>query len=146
MTSEYNVKRYGSYFRNWCQAFDVHDTIFNENTGQYWLITEHQIGIILQPQLRKQVFKEVLRKKNIQVFYINEEYAQIGNFYYPFSGESDKQGHDAIGKILNSSKECHLFLTSHFAYGTDTRILTLSNKKPLYILHKEIGHIQIHFD
>lgn len=146
MTYEYDVQRYGSYFRNWCQAFGAHDSIFNEKTGHYWLISEHQVGIILEPQLRKQLFKEVLRKKDIQVFFINKEYAQIGHFYYPFLGEPDKQGYDAIGKIFNSSREHHLFLTSHFTYGTDTRILTLSNKKPLYILHKQIGHIKIKLD
>jgi hypothetical protein len=146
MTYAYDVQRYGSYFGNWCQSFGIHDTISNEKSGIYWLISEHQVGISLQHQLRKQLFKEVLRKKHLQVFFINEAYAQIGNFHYPFSGMADKQGYDAIRKILASRKECHLFLTSHFAYGTSTRILTLSDIKPLYIMYKEIGHIQIQLD
>jgi hypothetical protein len=34
-------------------------------------------------------------------------------------------------------------LTSHFMYGTGTRILTVSNKKPLSIIYKEIGAMHI---
>lgn len=114
MMHEYELQRYAAYFRGWCQTFGEHDSIPNENTGICWLLSEHQAGFVLQPQLARSLYREVLRKN-----------------YTPV--------------LENCSNPC-LFMTSHFTYGTGTRILTLSNKKPLSIIYKKIGCIRIWLD
>jgi hypothetical protein len=104
------------------------------------------VGFLLQPRLRKPLFREVLRKANTPPFRITQSYAKIGSFFHEFSCPADKEGRDGIEKILTSNSKSYLYLTSHFSYGTDARILTLSNVKPLYILYKEIGDISVMLD
>ncbi|NNJ91255.1 MAG: hypothetical protein HKP55_06245 [Gammaproteobacteria bacterium] len=146
MTREYEVQRYGSYFRGWCQAFGLHESVLNEKKDSYWLFSEHQVGFLLKPQLRRLLLKNILRKRDTPILSINKDYAHIGSFYHEFVCAGDKQGYDAIKKILNKTKNSYLYLTSHFTYGTDARILTLSSVKPMYILYKEIGCISVMLD
>jgi hypothetical protein len=40
--------------------------------------------------------------------------------------------------MLPGNGEFHVYLTSHFTYGTGARIITLSHWKPLQIIYKEI--------
>ena len=48
--------------------------------------------------------------------------------------------------MLEADTSLHVFLTSHFMYGTNARIMTLSTKKPISIIYKEIGGITIRLD
>ena len=50
---------------------------------------------------------------------------------------------DVIENILTSGDDFHVYLTSHLMYGTQARIITLSAKKPLAIIYKEIGTLRI---
>jgi phosphate uptake regulator len=77
---------------------------------------------------------------------IGREGTRIGTFHYPLSGAADEQGIAAIKRILENCCDSCLFMTSHFTYGAGTRILTLSNKKPLSIIYKEIGCMRIQLD
>lgn len=146
MTNEYELQRYAAYFRGWCQAFGEHESIPNEDTGICWLLGEHQVGFVLRPQLTKSLYREVLRKNDKPVLELGRKSARIGTFNYPLSGTADEQGLAAITGILENHSGACLFLTSHFMYGTGTRILTLANKKPLSIIYKEIGHMRIRLD
>ena len=146
MTHEYEIQRYAAYFRGWCQAFGEHNSIPNKDTGTSWLLSKHQAGFILRQQLTRSLYREVLRKNHTPVLGLSRKGARIGTFHYPLSGASDKQGISAIIKTLENYSHSCLFMTSHFMYGTGTRILTLSNKKPLPIIYKEIGCMRIRLD
>jgi hypothetical protein len=146
MTHEYELQRYAAYFRGWCQAFGEHDSIPNEDTGMCWLLSEHQAGFVLRPQLTRSLYREILRKNDTPVLELSRKGARIGAFHYPLSGVADEQGIAAIKRILENCSNSCLFMTSHFTYGTGTRILTLSNKKPLPIIYKEIGCMRIRLD
>jgi hypothetical protein len=87
-----------------------------------------------------------LRKNDTPVLELSRKGARIGALYYPMSGAADEQGIAAINKILENCSDSCLFMTSHFTYGTGTRILTLSSNKPLSIIYKEIGCMRIRLD
>ena len=92
------------------------------------------------------LYREILRKNDIPVLELSRKGARIGTFHYPLSGASDEQGIAAIKEILENHSDPCLFMTSHFTYGTGTRILTLSSNKPLSIIYKEIGYMRIRLD
>ena len=146
MTHEYELQRYAAYFRGWCQAFGEHDSIPSEDTDTRWLLGEHQVGFVLPPQLTRPLYREVLRKNDTPVLELSRKGARIGTFHYPLSGASDEQGIAAIKKILEHHGDPRLFMTSHFTYGTGTKILTLSSNKPLPIIYKKIGCMRIRLD
>ena len=146
MTHEYELQRYAAYFRGWCQAFGEHDRIPDEDTDTCWLLGEHQVGFVLPPQLTRSLYREVLRKNDTPVLEFSRKGARIDTFHYPLSGASDEQGIAAIKEIIENHSDPCLFMTSHFTYGTGTRILTLSSNKPLSIIYKEIGCMRIRLD
>ena len=45
--------------------------------------------------------------------------------------------------LLTTGRDFHVYLTSHLMYGTGARIITLSTRKPLSIIYKEIGTLRI---
>jgi len=85
-------------------------------------------------------------ENNTPLVDLGQKGARIGGFHYPLSGAVDEQGIAAIRRILESCSDPCLFMTSHFMYGTETKILTLSSKKPLSIIYKEIGCMLIKLD
>jgi hypothetical protein len=143
MTPKYELKRYAAYYRGWCQAFGEHESVPGEDTGISWLFGEHQIGFISPREQTRLLLREILRKRETPTLTISRNSVQIGAFYYRPLKPSDESALLAIAKFLETGKGTHIFLTSHFMYGTGTRILTVSNKKPLSIIYKEIGAMHI---
>lgn len=143
MTLEYEVKRYAAFFRGWCQAFGEHESIPGGDTGISWLFSESQVGFILPQHLTRSLYREVLGRHGTPVLELGREYARIGAFQYPLSAAVDEQGVAAIKIILENESGASLFLGSHFMYGTGTRIITLSNRKPWSIIYKEIGPMRV---
>jgi hypothetical protein len=143
MTHEYELQRYAAYFRGWCQAFGKHDSVPCEDTGVSWLFSEYQVGFILPPQLTRSLYREVLGKQGTPILELKATGARIDSFHYPLSGAAYEQGTTAIQTILEQGRDSCLFVTSHFMYGTGTRIITLANKKPLTIIYKDIGPMRI---
>ena len=143
MMTEYELKRYAAYYRGWCQAFGEHESVPGEDTGISWLFGENQIGFISPREQTKLLLREILRKRETPTLTISRKSVQIGAFYYRPSKPSDESALLAVAKFLETGNGSHIFLTSHFMYGTGTRILTVSNKKPLSIIYKEIGAMQI---
>jgi hypothetical protein len=146
MTHEYELQRYAAFFRGWCQAFGEHKSIHSKDTGICWLFSEHQSGFILPPQLTRSLYREVLRKSGTPVLELSQKGGRIGNFRFPLAGEADQKGIAVIEETLENCSDACLFMTSHFTYGTGTRIFTLANKKPLSIIYKEIGRMLIRVD
>ena len=112
----------------------------------YWLFSEFQAGFILPSRLNRSLYKEVLRKRGTPLLELGRKKARIGSFTYPLSGSVDDQGIAAIKEILEHREHTYLFLTSHFMYGTGSRIITLSNKRPLNIIYKEVGPMRLRLD
>jgi len=146
MTHEYELLRYAAYFRGWCQAFGKHDSVPCKDTGVNWLFSEYQVGFILPSQLTRSLYREVLGKRGTPILELKARVARIGSFHFPLSGAAYDQGISAIQTILEQGRGSCLFLTSHFMYGTGTRIITLANKKPLAIIYKDIGPMRIRLD
>ncbi len=143
MMTEYVLKRYAAYYRGWCQAFGEHESVPGEDTGISWLFGENQIGFISPREQTRLLLREILRKRETPTLTISRKSVQIGAFYFRPSKPSDESALLAVAKFLETGSGSHIFLTSHFMYGTGTRILTVSRKKPLSIIYKEIGAMQI---
>ena len=145
MAHEYTVRRYAAYFRGWCQAFGEHESLTDENTGISWLLSESQLGFILPAHLTKALHREVLGSNRRSVLHISGNIARAGDVEFVLPD----RGFSAAGKIsdvLEPGGDGCVFLTSHFMYGTGTRIMTLSGSKPLSIIYKEIGLMTIRLD
>lgn len=140
------INRYAAYFRGWCQAFGEHESIPGEEDGVSWLLTEHQVGFILPRSVTRPLYREMLWENPTPTLSVSHERFQVGALSVPLTGWYDARGVDAMEKLLRHGAEFHFFLTSHFMYGTGTRIITLSTRKPLAIIYKEIGKMYIRME
>jgi hypothetical protein len=48
VTRECEIKRYGAYFKGWCQVFGEHESILVGEREKCWLIGENKVGLIGQ--------------------------------------------------------------------------------------------------
>ena len=140
------ITRYAAFFRGWCQAFGEHESIPGEENSISWLLAEHQVGFIIPQQLTKPLYREMLWQNPTPTLVMNRKHFEVGSLRIPLTGWYDSRGLDAVEKMLRTGNDFHFFLTSHFMYGTGTRILTLSTRKPLAIIYKEIGKMYIRMD
>lgn len=143
---ERKIKRYSAYFKGWCQTFGEHESIPGNEGGINWLLTDSQAGFILPKKLSKSLYREVLLHKEAPTMNIVGNTVSIGSFKFELEKCQEQRTLEAIEHILEEGKEFHVFLTSHFMYGTDARIMTLSSKKPLGIIYKEVGNMRIRVD
>ena len=143
MSPEFILKRYAAYYKGWCQTFGEHEGEPGEDTDINWLFGEQQVGFISPRNLTRQLFLEILRKHDSPTLTISRNSVQIGAFEYERSTASDEAALLAIKNMLETGQTSHIYLTSHFMYGTSTRIVTVSNKKPLSIIYKDIGTLRI---
>lgn len=140
------ITRYAAYFRGWCQAFGEHESIPGEENSVSWLLAEDQIGFLVPQQVTKPLYREMLWQNPTPTLVISREYFEVGALRIPLTGWYDTRGLDTLEDMLHTGSEFHFFLTSHFIYGTGTRILTLSTRKPLAIIYKEIGKMYIRME
>ena len=141
------IRRYAAYFRGWCQAFGEHEGIIPEEEGGItWLLAQHQVGFILPPTATRPLYREMLWQNPTPTLVFSRRRIEVGSLRIPLDGWYDGRGVDAVERILRTGQEFHFFLTSHFMYGTGTRILTLSMRNPLPIIYKEIGKMYIRLD
>lgn len=140
---EREIKRYSAYFRGWCQTFGEHESIPGDENGINWLLAENQAGFILPKNLTKSLYREVLLHPTAPTMKIRGNKVKIGSFEFTLQKSQEQRTLETIENILQHGEEFHVFLTSHFMYGTDARIMTLSSKKPLGIIYKEVGSMRI---
>lgn len=140
---ERDLKRYSAYFRGWCQAFGEHESIYRDETGISWLTAPAQLGLVLPKPMIKQLYREVLLREHVPTVTFRRKYIEIGLLEIPIGKKHQKLARREIGNILESSHEVHVFLTSHLLYGSGSKIITFSSKKPLGIIYKEIGTMRI---
>lgn len=143
MTSELELKRYSAYFRGWCQAFGEHEGIPGNESGISWLFTDSQAGFILPQPLIRSLYREVLLHRESPTLTISHNILEIGSLRLELAKRHEKRALDAVENIIDCGEELHVFLTSHLLYGTGARIFTLSSKKPLSIIYKEIGSMRM---
>jgi hypothetical protein len=143
MALERELQRYAAYFRDWCQTFGEHQGIPGEDTAISWLLGEDQFGFLLPQELTRALYRGVLGKDEPPVLTISQNGVRAGEFYYPVTATSDRPGLEAMKNFLDTATDLHVFLTSHFMYGSGARIITLSRKKPLSIIYKEIGPMHL---
>lgn len=140
---EREPKRYAAYFRGWCQTFGEHDGITSEEDGIHWLFSDHQAGFILPRPLTRRLYREVLLHKEPPPLTFSPDRVRIGSTRFELARGREEDILAAIRRIFLGGEELHVYLTSHLLYGTSARIITLSVKKPLAIIYKEIGTLRI---
>ena len=95
-----------------------------------------------QPITRR-LYREVLLHRKPPPLMFRDEKVEIGSLAFALARRHEQQILKAIHRILDTGQDFHVYLTSHLLYGTSTRIITLSRKKPLAIIYKEIGSMPI---
>ena len=143
---ERKVKRYAAYFRGWCQTFGEHESLADHDNEIYWLLTGKQAGFVLPASYQKQLYKAVLLHEKAPPLTFQRLQVEVDDFSFSLTPEHEETIRATIGKLLSSNDELHVYLTSHFMYGTQARIITLSTIKPLSIIYKEIGSMVIRLD
>lgn len=136
---ERDLKRYAAYFRGWCQAFGEHESIYRDDNGINWLTSDSQVGLVLPKPLIRSLYREVLLHDQAPILTFRRKSVEIGSLDIPIGKKYQKQALTAMGHILETSDQVHVFVTSHLLYGSGSKIITFSNKKPLAIIYKEIG-------
>jgi hypothetical protein len=140
---ERELKRYAAYFKGWCQAFGDHEDVQIDETGRYWLIAEDRLGLVLPRTFIRSLNREVLLNAKTPALTFSQQGVEIGALNIPFTSRREKRVLDTIGDLVETGPELHVFLTSHLIYESGSRIMTFSSKKPLSIIYKEIGTMNI---
>lgn len=143
---ERELIRHAAYFRGWCQAFGEHESIYRDDTGINWLTADHQVGLVLPKPLIRSLYREVLLHEHVPTLTFHQQSVEIGSLDIPIGEKYQKEALSAMARVLDSSSEIHVFLTSHLLYGEGSKIITFSNKKPLAIIYKEIGTMRIRLE
>ena len=143
---ERDVKRYAAYFKGWCQTFGEHESLADHDNEIYWLLSGKQAGFVLPPDHLRQLDRAVLLHKDAPTLTFQRYMLQVGDFSFSLTPKHEDRIRETIHDILSTDAGLHVYVTSHFMYGTNARIITLSAKKPLSIIYKEIGHIPILLD
>ena len=143
---EQEVKRYAAYFRGWCQAFGEHESLADHDREVFWLVTEQAAGFVLPRDYQRQLYREVLLHRTAPPLTFHSDRVEVGGFQLDLARQYETRILESIDGLLSSDRGLHVYLTSHFMYGTNARIITLSVKKPLLIIYKEIGTLRIRLD
>ena len=144
MPIERPVRRYAAYFRGWCQAFGEHDVLATRDEGISWLLGEEQIGFILSRELTRTLYREVLGKQlSSPLLDINPERVRVGLFRQALPETWQQRGQEVLTQLVQSENDLHLYLTYHIMYPSGTRIVTLSQRKPLPVIYKEMRSMDI---
>ena len=143
MMLERQPKRYSAYFRGWCQTFGEHESIPGKYSDIRWLFTGQQVGFILPQTLTRKLYREVLLNELAQPLTFSRNVVTIGELQFDLPAHHTRETLNAIETILGLESDLHVYLTSHLMYGTSARIMTMSAKKPLPIIYKEVGTIMI---
>lgn len=143
---ERKIRRYSAYFRGWCQTFGEHECIPGKSSGIHWLVSDRQVGFILPKKLTRPLYREILHHEDAPMMKIRGNQVQVGSFQFSLGETQQQRTLEAVRRILEDGDDFHVFLTSHFMYGTHARIITLSSKKPLAIIYKEVGNMKVSMD
>lgn len=140
---ERGFKRYGAYFKGWCQDFGEHESIEADDNGSDWLFAEDSVGLVLPKSLLKLLYRESLSRFQVPPLVFSQHGLKIGKLQFLFRKNSEKRVLAAIKELLEAESDLHVFLTSHLFYSSENRIITFSTKRPLSLIYREIGNMKI---
>lgn len=141
MSTTCNIRRYAAYFRGWAQAFGEHQQLEDPDHGLRWLVGSDQVGLILEPSLRRRFFPSILgrhgQKPPPVTLTLSEQGIDLGSDRLTF-GEESKPAAALALSLITGTAPLHIYQTYHLIYPSGTRILTLTARPPLAILYHEI--------
>lgn len=144
ISDEIRIKRYAAYYRGWCQAFGEHDGEIEESADINWIYSDVAIGMVMSPSLQKRFMRHLLGKENAQPrIILASRSIKVGEEWISLESETDVRGLGRMQALLNSGLLIHMYMSSHFYYSAGTRIITLSTRKPLPIMYREISPLYI---
>lgn len=89
--------------------------------------------------------REVLLREPTPVLTVDPGAMHVGALDFPLGPVRDTSFLQHMHRLPESGRAPGLFLTSHFMYGTGTRIITLSGNAPLAIIYRPIGTLRVRF-
>ena len=89
--------------------------------------------------------REVLLRDTTPVLTVDPRAMHVGALEFPLGTVQDTSFLRDMHRLLVSGRAPSLFLSSHFMYGTGTRIITLSGNAPLALIYKPIGSLRVRF-
>jgi hypothetical protein len=138
------IKRYNAYYHGWCLTFGEHSADYSEERDISWLFGEEKVGLILSDELRKQAQREFLgHQEKIPQLGLSDTGLRMNHYIHPLRDEIDRTNLQRLKAFLLSSRDLHMFLSSHLIYPSKTRIITFAKKKPLIIMYKEMRPLQL---
>lgn len=147
MASTRPIRRYTAFFRGWAQAFGEHRLISDPRTPLRWLIGEHQLGLILTADSRRQLYALFLRRSDRRppTLTWGAQSLRLDQADWPL-GQAPTEVRAQAERLLSVEDALHLFQTYHLVFAPGTRILTLSQRAPLPLLYREIDAIELVLD
>lgn len=144
MPTERQVRRYTAFFPGWATAFGAHDVDADEERGLVWLFGEHQIGLLLNPEVKHFLYPLFLGNSHDEApdVWLGNGRLGIAEVELAISA-GDQRAFATLMELLDGEGDLHLSQTYHLIYPTGTRILTLGRKAPLPLVYREIAPLQL---
>lgn len=144
MSASRLIRRYSAYFHHWAQAFGNHEKLGEEGSALRWLIGEHQIGLILTPEIKRLLYPFFLGRQaeDMPRVQLSHDHLRIDDLHIRFD-ETHQRAIDAAIALLEVGGDLHLCQTYHLIYPGGTRILTLGRRAPLPLIYREITSLSL---
>ena len=140
---EREFKRYGAYYKGWCQALGQHESLEADDRGSKWLFTNEEVGLLLPKSLLKLLYRETLSSLQVPPLVFGQHGVNIGKLNFLLKKNSETPVLTSMKKLLEAESDLHVFMSSHLLYGDENRIITFSKKKPLSLIYREIGNMRV---
>ena len=141
---ERTINRYTAYFRGWCQAFGEHDKNYKQKRKINWLIGEHQVGLIFADKKKKKFYGALLGKdESAPALMLTDSSVRIGEISVSTVEKHHRLGMARLRELIEGEEMLHMFLTYHILYPPGTRIITVSRKRPMGIIYKEVAPLRL---
>lgn len=147
VTAEHMIRRYAAFFRGWAQAFGEHRALGDATGGMRWLIGDDQVGLIVQPVLKRLLYPLFLHRPGLTepAVTLGPAGIDIGTTRIPLAAEGPTPVPQIL-ELITRPGPLHLYQTYHLIYPPGTRILTLSARAPLGILYRELAPLRLGID
>jgi hypothetical protein len=109
-----------------------------------WLIGDDQVGLILEPDLKRLLYPLFLYRPGLAAptVLLRPESIEVGAVQIPLAVAAPTPLPQVLA-LVTGVPELHLYQTYHLIYPSGTRILTLSARAPLPIVYRELAPIRL---
>lgn len=144
MNAEHRIRRYSAFFPGWAQAFGEHQALGEGSGGQRWLSGADQVGLILEPRLKRLLYPLFLHHRDLAepTATLWPDGLEIEGTHIPLNTVGASPLPQVL-ELLAHPGPLHLYQTYHLIYPSGTRILTLSARAPLTILYRELSPLRL---